>query len=184
MQQHNPQYGEHRLEVDRKVALAVSLREAGNVKRCHTLPIQGEYTVATHSYHAVNLLLVLHPLPSIELIKAVLWHDVAERWLGDTPAPAKWLDEKLKNIIESHEHEMLCKLGLSTLLSPNDEVWLKNIDGLEFLMFCEDQRAMGNRHTVNALNGITGHLLNTVHIPEIRSFLARYTWTRGLELTP
>ena len=68
-----------------------SLRESGNVKRVHTIPVVGDvtYTVGSHSWNAVSLLYQLHTGPSHNLVKALLWHDCAERWMGDIPWPAK-----------------------------------------------------------------------------------------------
>ena len=75
-------------QINRRVLAA---REGGNVLRCHTVPHHGQYSVGKHSYDALSLLLLLHPNPSMNLVKATLWHDCAERFVGDMPAPAKWL---------------------------------------------------------------------------------------------
>jgi len=126
----------------------LAAREAGNVRRCHTIPHHGEYTVGKHSFDAVSLLLILHPDPSVSLIMALMWHDCAERWTGDVPSPAKQQNERF--------HDELDALELGTIqdwefyegfegLEGDDYAWLHAIDRLEFWLWCHDQLALGNK---------------------------------------
>lgn len=120
-------------------------REAGTVRRCHIVPHHGQYNIAQHSYGAVSLLLLLHPKPSLKLIKAVQWHDVAERWLGDVPAPAKWTHTELGEAYERAEEELLKRLGLFGELTDLEVAWLKAVDTLELWLWCrEEEEALGN----------------------------------------
>jgi 5'-deoxynucleotidase YfbR-like HD superfamily hydrolase len=105
--------------------------EAGEVRRCHVVPHSTPYTVAAHSYGALSLLLLLHPDPSPALIRAVLWHDVGERWLGDLPSPAKWVFPELGAVYEAAEEEVLRKLGLFSELTEEERLWLSAVDTLE-----------------------------------------------------
>lgn len=125
-------------------------REAGTVRRCHIVPHHGQYNVAQHSYGAMSLLLLLHPNPSLNLIKAVQWHDCAERWLGDIPAPAKWTHTELGQVYEKAEQKVLNVLGLLPDLETEEINWLKAVDTLDLWLWCREEEAMGNE-TVSAM---------------------------------
>jgi 5'-deoxynucleotidase YfbR-like HD superfamily hydrolase len=132
--------------------LVKALREAGNVARCHTVPHHGEYSVGLHSYGVVNIILCLKTDPSIALIKAALWHDAQERWLGDLPAPAKWFNKALNDEYVVAETRVGHCLGISkvfSLLNKDEQEWLRAADRLELLLWCDEQIAMGNRHVEN-----------------------------------
>lgn len=131
--------------MDRKTLTQVlATREAGTVRRCHTVPHHGQYNLAQHSYGAVSLLLLLHPEPSLNLIKAVQWHDVGERWLGDMPAPAKWDNPDLGRVYEEAEQKLLERLGLAQKLTDEELNWLKAVDTLELWLWCREEEALGN----------------------------------------
>lgn len=119
-------------------------REAGTVRRCHIVQHHGLYNMAQHSYGAASLLLLLHPAPSRELIKATLWHDVGERWLGDMPAPAKWENPTLGAVYEEAERQLLRRLGLLDFISEDDHLWLKAVDTLDLWLWCREEEALGS----------------------------------------
>jgi hypothetical protein len=121
-------------------------REGGMVRRCHAIPHHGLYNIAQHSFGAVSLLLLLHPNPSLNLIKALQWHDVAERWLGDMPGPAKTVNGDLGEVYERVESRVLFQLGLSPDLQPEEQHWLKAMDVLELWLWCREEEALGNRN--------------------------------------
>ena len=129
---------------DRLRTRLAATREAGTVRRCHIVPHHGQYNIAQHSYGAVSLVLLLHPNPSLELIKAVQWHDVAERWLGDVPAPAKWSNPELGAAYEEAEERVLKRLGLFAQLTKEEVAWLKAVDTLELWLWCREEEALGN----------------------------------------
>lgn len=133
------------------------LREAGAVERCHTLPHCGSYTVGQHSFDALSLLLVLHPAPSVALIKAVLWHDVAERWTGDVPAIAKWADPELAELLEASEERILRKLGVQPPreLPVEDCMWLDAVDKLELWLWAKGQLRMGNQNGATVIKNLS-----------------------------
>ena len=138
------------------------LREAGGVIRCHTLSQinLGSYTVGAHSWNVVVLLLALHPNPSPELMKACLFHDVAERWLGDIPAPALWRDPLLGEVHGRLEREIMKNLGAETNLSPEEKLWLEHLDRLDFFLWCEDQILLGNRNMEPVRDGVLARFKN------------------------
>jgi 5'-deoxynucleotidase YfbR-like HD superfamily hydrolase len=126
------------------------LRMSGRVKRWHTVPIHGEQTVAEHCAQAMSLLLLIHPNPSINLVKCVLWHDSEELILGDMPANGKnaypAVREAMANAEVSARHQTPEYRRARDALSREDELWIKFVDVLEFLMFAADQLALGNTH--------------------------------------
>ncbi len=158
-------------------------REAGNVRRFHVVPHVGEYTVGKHSYDAVSMLLVLHPNPSIHLIKALLWHDGGERWVGDMPRPAGGYS---KALTEAHNEANLAAIqkwemyeGFANL-SGEDFNWLNAIDLLESWVWCQEQIAFGNRHCEKTLLYLSRSIgRNASNFPEpCINFFAGYKWSR------
>ena len=124
------------------------MRHSGMVRRWHTRQyVNGGQDIAQHTWHAVVLLLALYPLASRDLILALLYHDVAERVLGDIPAPAKWNNPVLAREFERVEDETLLLLGVgyTKKLTPAERAWLAWIDRLEYMYFALDQVRMGNR---------------------------------------
>jgi 5'-deoxynucleotidase YfbR-like HD superfamily hydrolase len=116
------------------------LRECGNVRRCHTFPHVGEYTVGKHSYDVVMLILVLWPNSSMALVRAALQHDLAERWLGDVPATAKWDHAELAEAYRKAEasvetNHALAVPGLTSLEAHR----LALADRVELYLWAQDQ---------------------------------------------
>lgn len=130
----------------------LALREGGQTQRCHTMQSVGPYNVAVHSFNALNLLLLLYPtIPSIHLIRAVLWHDIPERWTGDVPAPAKWHSPELKKILDELEMKVIKKLGIEECfenLTPEENKWLHGVDLLELYLFVLEQLEVGNKFVI------------------------------------
>ncbi len=158
-------------------------REAGNVRRFHVVPHVGEYTVGKHSYDAVSMLLVLHPSPSVHLIKALLWHDGAERWVGDMPRPAV-----IYNYDLFHAYDQASLSALQTwemyegfeFLTDEDFRWLNSIDILESWVWCQEQLAFGNRHCEKTLLYLSRSIereFENFPMP-CREFYINYHWSR------
>lgn len=132
------------------------LREGGHVQRAHGIPHFGSYDVAAHTWHIGTLLFLLHPNPSLNLVKAVHFHDIAERWVGDIPAIAKWASPTLKAESDRLEDQILGALGVYTALDPEEMQWLRALDLLELFLWCIDQGYMGNGNTNNVIDNIRG----------------------------
>lgn len=165
-------------QTNRRVLAA---REGGNVLRCHTVPHHGQYSVGKHSYDALSLLLLLHPGPSMNLVKAVLWHDCAERFVGDMPAPAKWLNQTLGEEYEKAEREAQEASGLKLPeLTEEEQNWLTAVDRVELLLWAEEQSALGNRHIQGLMTASWGWLTqNAAKVPaEVRDFVEGFIWRR------
>ena len=153
--------------------------------RCHTVPHHGSYSVAEHSWHATILLYQLHPDPSPALIRAMLTHDVAERFLGDLPAQAKWENPDLDLAYHMVEKRVMANLGEPLVgLKPDEQIWLYAIDKLECFLWCQDQRAMGNQHTQPMMQLLWEWFEKAGEgLPHsIREFLETYKWSRSNEI--
>jgi 5'-deoxynucleotidase YfbR-like HD superfamily hydrolase len=140
-----------------------ALRESGMTERLHVIPHHRHYDVAQHSWTMAALLFALHPSPSQNLLWAVLFHDVPERWTGDIPWPAK--QGELGDAIEELEHKISKQLGLRFDLTREDVQWLEALDCLELLLYCEDEMDMGNRMVARCWE-TCAHLLEDRNTPD------------------
>lgn len=133
-------------------------REGAGVKRCHTIPIIGEYLNGHHSFNMLAMLRIWRPDASLKLVWAIIEHDLPERLTGDVPAPAKWSGEFIDGdklaelegrIIEGYfGDDNHAKLSLS------DYSWLKALDILELYLWCRDQIQLGNRNVLGMMDRI------------------------------
>lgn len=122
-------------------------REAADVSRCHTLRVIGEYRVGGHSFNMLAMLRLLYPDAPIELVWAIIEHDVPERLTGDIPAPAKWfnvVDDAALAQMERDINEMVFGEAYEHQLSAEGTAWLRGLDILELYLFCKDQIMLGN----------------------------------------
>ena len=113
---------------------------AGGVQRYHANPGMARLgqTTADHQGRCVQLLLALHPDPSVALIRAVAHHDLGERWAGDLPAPFKQAQPEIAAAHADAEQEFAARaMGWDALddLSREDLRWLALIDTLEAWAF-------------------------------------------------
>lgn len=122
-----------------KIQQIIAMREGGGVKRHHTYKISGEDTVGNHTFNMLNLLLALNPEPSGNLIKAVLWHDIAERFVGDTPSPVKKAYPAIKAALKQAESDIDDKLGIKVQLSKEEDAWLHGVDKVEYYLWLHEQ---------------------------------------------
>jgi 5'-deoxynucleotidase YfbR-like HD superfamily hydrolase len=166
------------------IARAKVLREASRVQRCHTTSIHGTYTVGQHSYGAVNLLLCLHPNPSVNLIKAVLWHDVHERYLGDIPGPAKWMNGEFTKLYEQMAAQIERTCGIEIRLEPDERCWLDAVDKTELLVWAKEQLAMGNTNAASILGNLASWFANHPIPVQVKKFIEEYDISRGADGIP
>lgn len=163
------------------VKRVLRLREAGHVERCHTLPHHDRYSVATHCYNMAALISALHPDPSANLYRAIVYHDAHERWTGDIPGALKYLRPDLAATLDHEKERIDALVGYEhhlVALSPDDRKWLKAVDRIEFYLWCEDQLALGNRHVGGRLEAVKVQLTETPMPPPCQAFLDAYQWHR------
>lgn len=113
---------------------------AGFVRRWHCNPELSHTSdrVDGHSGRVARIILMLHPNPSVRLIKAALIHDDGEIIIGDVKAPSKdanpdiamWLYE-----VEANARESIW--GGDDALTDSDHDWLSFADRLDAYMWAK-----------------------------------------------
>lgn len=171
-----------KIEIPKKIQRALLAIEAGQVQRCHTIPHHGSYSVAEHCYGVVSLLFTLYPGdPDTDLIKACLWHDTAERFMGDVPGPAKASMPELYDLFAYHEEQLLKKLGFLFELSTYEYNWVDGLDKLELFIWANHQlHDMGNSLAQEFIDTLRKWFKRKAEeLPcEINLFLAHYVHRR------
>ena len=90
------------------------------------------------------ILQYLNPNVSKEAILRALTHDVAELFTGDVPAPVKWANTDLVEVLKRIEDKYESDIGIGYKLSPEETALGKQADMFELLVFCVRQRRLGN----------------------------------------
>lgn len=154
-------------------------REAGRVKRCHTTTHIGEYNVATHTYNLLMLVDILAPEGMKPVLtKWALWHDVPEVYTGDAPAGLRCFSPEARAGIKAAEAEVCKKYSLPIPeLSEEEKRWARALDQLEFLLWVEDQLAMGNRHVSKCHDAMKHWFMKEGDVPkDVFKFYLDYNW--------
>ena len=127
--------------------------DAGRIKRYHTFTIQGEQTVAEHSYGVVQLVrAITDDRASGKLLRAALDHDVAELFTGDIPHTIKRKEDELSSAVKAIEDRINTNFQITYDLTEWEEKVLKLADLLEMAFFGLHQIKLGNgyAHTIVA----------------------------------
>ncbi len=98
----------------------------------HRLRDSGDRTDGHHG-RCVQLLLLLHPNPDVELIRRVAFHDTTETGLGDVSGHAKRQNPELRAMLRRIESEKAMRLGLPEHL--DHDPWLALVDMLDAWMW-------------------------------------------------
>lgn len=118
---------------------ALNFYKAAHVERWHNRPTVKAQTTGAHSFGMLQLLILLHPNPSAELMEAIIRHDLHEKFSGDWPHEVKNAHPALRTIEAAYEKAFDEEFGLRALkLSEADRLWLKYLDRLEpiyYLLF-------------------------------------------------
>lgn len=126
------------MDFDEKLTLKL---KGGAVRRYHTEGNVISQSVAEHTWRVVVLLLHLWPDCSRELLLAAQYHDVAEGFTGDLPAPFKRLPG-VKKLINSYELNYEDELGIFILVGAEDAARLKCADLLEGYLTTQNVQRM------------------------------------------
>ena len=146
--------GEKNLELWEQVKY---VREGGDVKRLHTIPIIKSYSVGQHCFNMLGMLRVLRPEAPAELIWAILEHDLPERMIGDMPSPAKWfglLDTAAVDAVEEELNGRYLPQYNATPLDEYEKSWLDALDMIELYCFCLDEVMLGNKNVSTIISNI------------------------------
>ncbi len=171
-----------------KLQRVLAAREASAVERSHTFRHHGSYTDGQHSFDMLTLTLELREDTSAALMKAIIYHDLPERWLGDMPHPAKQIMPKSALHMSVAENHIRNVLGWkeTCMLTQEELEWVHIIDRVEFLLWADDQIQMGNRHLEDVLERCHRWFEdNSSGLPtSIAEFLHVYKWQRTPDVFP
>lgn len=135
-------------KMERDLHKIKAAREGACVERTHTfLTVGPQYTNGFHTFNMLAMLRILWPNCSKRLIWAVLEHDLPERWIGDSPYPAKAvgiLDREVEARYEAMIIHSIFGEYETDNLSEEEKNWLKGLDLLEFWFWMLDERSLGN----------------------------------------
>lgn len=131
------------------------IERGGQVRRYHTVSTLSTETVASHSYLvAWCVALITGGKPSAELLMAALQHDIAESVTGDLPAPSK-RELRIGVQFEEYEDQVLkdnSHINYACLISEEEKKHLKMADICAGMLFCIQERMMGNKLVVIPFN--------------------------------
>lgn len=115
---------------------------AGFVRRWHTHPDLAHTNdpIDGHSGRVARIILMLHPNPSIGLIRQALIHDDGESVTGDVGSTTKRLNPEWSNALADMETTVRVEIwgwGDTITLSSEDFLWLKFADKLDAYMWAK-----------------------------------------------
>ena len=117
---------------------------AGRVVRYHAAPVDRKQTVAEHTWGVLAILYEITD-PSPALIEAAIFHDIAEVYTGDVPAPVKKASKQVKQIFDDLEEDALAEMEVSLpKLTREEQRYLKIADCLEGLHYCNSRIQAGD----------------------------------------
>lgn len=110
---------------------------SGYVQRWHANPDMAHTceTLAHHHCQVAQIILAVHPAPSLTLIDAALHHDCGEMGLGDVSQRAKRESTMLQSLLEIFEARNRRAMGLEWRLTDDEKRWLKFADRLAAYAF-------------------------------------------------
>jgi hypothetical protein len=164
-------------------------REGGKVTRAHTAGgYHGHYDIAQHSFNMLLLLYELHPNPSVNLIKAISYHDLAERYTGDLPAPALLEFPEVRSSLKKIESVVAESMGLNVEITAEDKAWVASLDKVEHWLWCHDQLSLGNT-LVKAHIHLLGQIFEDLKQrgmmpPPVQTFINTFEFKRGTDGLP
>lgn len=121
----------------------MTLLNATNVRRYHTVPIIGEQNLGHHSARVAMIILELDPSKT-HLAQFALYHDLGEVITGDIPAKAKWNHPNLEEVLEEVEHQFFGELCINEPFDRYELELLTIADKLELILFATEQMQLGN----------------------------------------
>lgn len=118
--------------------------DSGRVRRWHTHPHITPQNVADHSWGVVAILYIICADPSPGLIRAAVFHDIAEIHTGDIPSGVKWAFPEMKAVSDACEKTVHAKFDLMPTLNEYESELLKWADLMELALYCHHEWLLGN----------------------------------------
>lgn len=110
-----------------------SLYDCLKTKRYHTRNVKPQ-TTGDHSAGMMLLLEMFHPSPTLNLYRAILFHDAHEKEFGDNPSNAK--SKKFSKVEDKFAKQFAEKWQTPEInLTQEEELWLKLLDKMEVLYY-------------------------------------------------
>ena len=78
-------------------------RRAGLVPRYHAQIHLSNQSVAEHTWQVLRIITTVWPQVPADVLKQIIYHDIAEGVTGDMPYPTKLADLKLKRLMDEAE---------------------------------------------------------------------------------
>ncbi len=100
-------------------------------------------------------------------ISAIIDHDVAEYKTGDIPANLKWRNKALKTEYEKVKKKIESDLAISHRLTKKEQQALEFCDRLEHMIFCLEQRHLGNTYVDRPFKRLVAHVSGKLGFPNI-----------------
>lgn len=122
---------------------------SGNTRRWHAEDIIGEQRVSSHTWGMTAIVLILHPDPSADLLRAITFHDAPEVFSGDIPFFARKAHEGLAagdREIGDRWFDAMLPGGDPRTLTDEEKWWLSFADAAEAYFFVQHQVALGNQY--------------------------------------
>lgn len=138
------------------------MKDAGRVKRMHVNngPL---HTIDEHVYSVLMIIILFHPNPSAELLKAAALHDMPERVTGDVPAPIKWqcpeIGRELAKL-ESRIFQAVLEYDPMSRITTADHLWIKAADSFDLWLTCCDYWYRGYHFCEDYMRALEREILN------------------------
>jgi 5'-deoxynucleotidase YfbR-like HD superfamily hydrolase len=151
-----------------------AVRGGGGVRRYHTYRVLCEDTVASHSWGVATIVDQLYNgRAPAHMLRAALYHDVAEAQFGDIPSPAKRLMDR--PVLDKMEHAFLHERKLAVEVTAFEKWILKIADIIDGLCFCMEEIVRGNRTLISAWNQYRSYLIDQFNKTEFSDEGVTYT---------
>jgi 5'-deoxynucleotidase YfbR-like HD superfamily hydrolase len=152
------------------------LRDGAHVSRWHVERLEPQ-RVSEHS-HGVAVILCFICEPSANLLKASLFHDMAEKHSGDMPAPIKWEYPEFSRLLHDLENKVKRRLGLEVSLTDEEERLLKLADYLDASYYALEQRKSGNRYADDIFANLRWFFEQRTNLVEFPKAQAMWMWIK------
>jgi len=135
-------------------------RASGNVLRWHTDPywVGNRQNIAEHTFGLLIILMQIAPGNhlSVQMIRAALFHDLAEQVTGDIPGPAKWflLSGATVDWIHETEMRMLKMTSAYQTVEPEEARLIKAADFLDMGFMALEQFLKGSVYSCVVMDNL------------------------------